>query len=131
MKKYAIIDDVQFPIIRVTFTGESADSENFPFYLSEVKQTYDHKKNLAIIFDATDAVLPALSFQQMQAQWLKDNTQLMKDFCAGTAYIIPNIIIRNVLKAIFSFQSQPVPYIICAETTKAEEWVSKQLVDLK
>ncbi|MFN3490187.1 MAG: STAS/SEC14 domain-containing protein [Emticicia sp.] len=131
MKKYAIIDEAQFPIIKVTFTGESADSENFPLYLSEVKQTYNHKKNLAIIFDATDAVLPSLSFQQMQAQWLKDNTQLMKDFCAGTAYIIPNIIIRNVLKAIFSFQSQPVPYIICGDITKAEEWVSKQLADLR
>jgi hypothetical protein len=131
MKKYAIIDEAQFPIIKVTFTGESADTENFPLYLSEVKQTYDHQKNLAIIFDASNAVLPALSFQQMQAKWLKDNIQLMKDFCAGTAYIIPNIIIRNVLKAIFSFQSQPVPYIICEDAIKAESWISKQLADLK
>jgi len=131
MKKYAIIDEAQFPIINVTFTGESADTENFPLYLSEVKQTYDHQKKLAIIFDASKAVLPALSFQQMQAQWLKDNTQLMKDFCAGTAYIIPNIIIRNVLKAIFSFQSQPVPYIICEDVSKAEAWIIKQLADLK
>lgn len=131
MKKYAIIDEAQFPIIKVTFTGESADTENFPLYLSEVKQTYDHQKNLAIIFDASNAVLPALSFQQMQAKWLKVNTQLMKDFCAGTAYIIPNIIIRNVLKAIFSFHSQPVPYIICEDSIKAEAWIRKQLADLK
>ena len=131
MKKYAIIDEAQFPIIKVTFTGKSADSENFPLYLSEVKQTYDHKKKLAIIFDASNAVLPALSFQQMQAQWLKDNTQLMQDFCAGTAYIIPNIIIRNVLKAIFSFQNQPVPYIICEDASKAEAWINKQLEDLR
>ena len=131
MKKYAIIDEAQFPIINVTFTGESADTENFPLYLSEVKQTYDHQKNLAIIFDASKAVLPALSFQQMQAQWLKDNTQLMKDFCAGTAYIIPNIIIRNVLKAIFSFQNQPVPYIICEDVSKEEAWIIKQLADFK
>jgi hypothetical protein len=131
MKKYAIIDEAQFPIIKVTFTGESADTENFPLYLSEVKQTYDHQKNLAIIFDASNAVLPALSFQKMQAKWLKDNTQLMKDFCAGTAYILPNIIIRNVLKAIFSFQIQPVPYIICEDASTAEEWINKQLADLK
>ena len=131
MKKYANIDKAQFPIIKVIFTGESADTENFPLYLSEVKQTYDHQKNLAIIFDASKAVLPALSFQQMQAQWLKDNTQLMKDFCVGTAYIIPNIIIRNVLKAIFSFQNQPVPYIICEDVSKAEAWIIKQLADFK
>jgi hypothetical protein len=67
----------------------------------------------------------------MQAQWLKDNTQLMKDFCVGTAYIIPNIIIRNVLKAIFSFQNQPVPYIICEDVSKAEAWIIKQLADFK
>ena len=127
MKKYAEINQSEFPIVTVTFTGEAADAENFPLYMAEVKAVYEQKKTTSIIFDASEAVLPSVAFQKMQAQWLKDNTQLMKDYCVGTAYIIPNIIIRNVLKAIFSFQSQPVPYLVCRDYAEAEAWVSKQI----
>lgn len=45
----------------------------------------------------------------------------MKNYCVGTAYVIPNLIIQNVLKAIFKFQKQPVPYIVCNEISEAEE----------
>ncbi len=127
MDKYAEIDKSAFPIIQVTFTGNDAKDDNFPAYLEEVRQSYDHKNNLAIIFDATNAVFPGIAYQQMQAQWLKDNEQMMKDFCKGTAYIIPNIIIRNVLKAIFAFQKQPVPYLVCSDQREAQAWIKVQL----
>lgn len=127
MKKYADISISEFPTIKVTFTGEAAQANNFPLYLDEVKQSYDLQNKVALIFDATKAVLPNISYQQMQAQWLKDNTQMMKDFCVGTAYVIPNLVIRNVLKAIFAFQAQPVPYLVCSSQAEAESWVKQQL----
>lgn len=127
MDKYAEIDKSAFPVVLVTFTGNNAQDDNFPFYLEEVRQSYDHKNYLAIIFDATNAVFPGMSYQKMQAQWLKDNEQMMKDFCKGTAYIIPNVIIRNVLKAIFVFQKQPVPYLVCNDQQEAEAWIKTQL----
>ena len=127
MKKYAEVDKTDFPIVVVTFTGSSADAENFPLYLHEIKQCYDNHNKLAIIFDATNAVFPGLNFQKMQAQWLEDNTQMMKDFCVGTAYVIPNIIIRNVLKTIFAFQRQPIPYVVCSEIATAENWITLKL----
>lgn len=129
MKKYAEVDKTNTPIIVVTFTGNNADNNNFPFYLNEVKQCYQEKKRIAIIFDATKAVFPGLSFQKMQGDWLKENTELMQNYCAGTAYVIPNIIIRNVLKTIFAFQKQPVPYFVCDDVPAGNAWIEKQLVN--
>jgi hypothetical protein len=128
MKKYAEIYTDSHPIIKVVFTGEQANDDNFPFYMQEVKDVYEQKQNVAIIFDATNAVLPAIKYQKMQAEWLKENEQLMKDYCLGTVYIIPNLIIRNVLKTIFTFQSQPVPYLVCKSKNVAEVWVNEQIV---
>jgi hypothetical protein len=127
MKKNAEIDSSNHPTIKVTFTGEHATDDNFPFYMLEVKNVYEQKQNVAIIFDATNAVLPAVKYQKMQAEWLKENEQLMKDYCLGTAYIIPNIIIRNVLKAIFTFQKQPVDYLVCKNLEDVKTWVSGKL----
>ena len=41
-----------------------------------------------------------------------ENRGLMQDYCQGTAYVIPNKVIRAVLRVIFSLQKQPVPYKI-------------------
>ena len=127
MNKYAQIDLDEFPIIRVVFTGEAANAENFTAYLDELKKIYESKAPLAIVFDATKAVFPGISYQKMQAQWLKDNEQLMRSYCKGTAYVIPNPIIRNVLTAIFTFQKQPVPYKVCSSATEALAWVKNQM----
>lgn len=127
MKKYAEVDAGEFPLIKVVFTGEAANAENFPLYLDEVKQNYASEQPIAIIFDATKASLPGITYQKMQAKWLKDNEQLMKDFCRGTAYVIPNLIIRNVLSAIFAFQKQPVPYTVCSTYAEAKRWSTSQL----
>jgi hypothetical protein len=129
MNKYAEVNIDNFPIVVVTFTGAAAQVDNFPYYLDEVKKSYDCVHKVAIIFNADNAVMPGLAYQKMQAQWLKDNNQLMKDYCVGTAYIIKNVIIRNVLKAIFTLQKQPVPYLISANITEAEDWVKEQLAN--
>ena len=127
MKNYAIIDSDQSPVINVVFTGNEATDENFSRYLDELKQIYIQEKKIAIIFDASKAVIPGIKYQKLQAKWLKDNKELMVSYCAGTAYIIPGLIIRNVLKAIFTFQKQPVDYNVCKNEAEAIEWVNKKL----
>lgn len=128
MKKYATVDSTQFPLIRVRFTGEKATEENFLLYLREVESIYDRKSSIGILFDATQASFPGLKYQNIQARWLKDHKQLMEKYCAGTAYVIPNVLIRQILKAIFTLQQQPIPYTVCGERAEAEKWLQAQLM---
>lgn len=123
MDSYAIIDESDFPLVNIRFTGKKSTDQNFQTYLDETKACYRFKKKLAIIFDAANASIPSIAHQKMQANWLKENEQLMVDFCAGTAYVIPNVAIRAILKMIFSFQKQPVPYKIFESEPEAIAWV--------
>jgi hypothetical protein len=123
MDSYAIIDESDFPLINIRFTGKKSTDQNFQIYLDETKACYRNEKKLAIIFDAANASIPSIAHQKMQANWLKENEQLMVDFCVGTAYIIPNAAIRAILRMIFSFQKQPVPFKIFEKEVDAEEWV--------
>jgi hypothetical protein len=63
----------------------------------------------------------------MQADWLKKNEGLMKTYCSGTAYVIANTLVRNVLKAIFAIQKQPVPFAIFSTLEEASSWARQQL----
>ena len=123
MEPYAIIDESLFPIVRIGFTGSKSTDQNFQSYLNQTKACYRHEKKLTLIFDASNATIPKLSHQKMQANWLKENEELMRNFCAGTAYVIPNAAIRGILKMIFSFQKQPVPYKIFETEPEALAWV--------
>lgn len=123
MEAYAIIDESDFPVVRIRFTGANSTDDNFQAYLDQNKACYRLGKKLAIIFDASQASIPALSHQKMQANWLKENQKLMQKYCTGTAYVIPNAAIRAILKMIFSFQKQPVPYKIFEKEEEAEIWV--------
>lgn len=117
-------------MVWVTFTGVQADDENFRHYLNELKSCYEPQTKLGIVFDATVVTVPALKYQKLQAAWLEDNRELMETYCVGTVYIIPNIIIRNVLRTIFAFQPQPVPYKVVSNPVDAEEWMEDQLLDI-
>ena len=128
MDSYAIINESDFPIIRIHFTGSKSSDHNFQTYLDQTKACYRFEKKLAILFDASNASIPALSHQKMQAKWLKENEELMKRFCVGTAYVIPNAAIRAILKMIFSFQKQPVPYNIFESQPEAEAWVKEIMI---
>lgn len=123
MEPYAIIEESDFPIIWIRFTGNKSTDQNFQTYLDQTKSCYRFKKPLAIIFDASNAVIPSLSHQKMQADWLRENKELMTTYCTGTAYVIPNPAIRVLLNVIFSFQKLPVPYKIFENVLEAKAWV--------
>jgi hypothetical protein len=127
MSAYAEIEISRFPIILVTFTGAQASRENFQIYLNQIEATYELGERLAIIFEATHAVLPKLQFQNMQAQWLRNNSEMIQSKCAGTAYVITKPVIRTMLKLIFALQEQPAPYVVAKNLPDAEQWVNLQL----
>lgn len=124
---YATVNQTAFPLITVTFTGEKSTNANFKAYLKELDDCYFAQQKLAIVFDASKAVVPKLSHQILQANWLKENTTLMKELCLGTAYVIPNKTIQWVLKMIFLLQKQPVPYKVFSSYKEAQAWAWGQI----
>lgn len=127
MKNYAIIDESNFPLVTISFTGEKSSDENFSTYLREMKAAYRHQTPFVIIFDATNAVFPAIKHQKMQAGWIKEYDQMIKDYCLGTAYVMPGAMIRTVLKSILSLQKQPVPFLVAKSMEGGYQWAQSLL----
>lgn len=127
MAAYATFHLEDFPIVTVCFTGAKADDSNFQAYLQALHKAYERKQSFTYLFDASQASLPGFKYQKMQADWLKENESLMKRFCQGTAYVIPNAMVRTVLKGIFALQQQPVPYHIAPNEAEARVWCEQQM----
>jgi hypothetical protein len=122
MPSYAIFDRSGFPIITIVFTGAKATPENFALYLEELEHNYARQEPIAIIFDARKALPLNPLYQQKQAQWMKQHEPLVKQFCRGIAFVIPNPILRTTLKLIFRIQNNPVPFKVFSTIEEGEEW---------
>lgn len=124
---YASIHYGEYPMVWITFTGESPTRENFEAYLEMLTQAYEKQANLALIFDARRARFPRLRYQLRQAQWLQENDATIRKYCQGTAYLIKQPLIRAALKMIFAWQKNPVPFAVMAQPQEARRWALGQL----
>ena len=122
MTNYADFDRSTFPLITVTFTGTKETPENFKSYLDGLLANYDRKEQFSLVFDASKASTPNPAYQQKQARWMKENESLIKTYCKGVAYVIPNPLLRGVLKFIFAVQKNPVPFKVVAKKEDGIQW---------
>lgn len=123
---YAVVDTDKYPLVVVRFTGEASTDVNFARYLDQVRQAYDEGGRLGILFDASSATMPAYAHIRMQADWLEQHKDLMQKQCVGTAYVLPNKMVRTALQMIFALQKQPVPYALFAAEHDATKWLNEK-----
>lgn len=126
-KPYATFKRDDFPVIFIEFTGENANNENFQDYLDELDANYETKKPVGIVIDAAKAEFPQFQFQKKQANWMDANHDVLKNYCKGMAFVIPNAMLRNALKMIMGMTKNPAPYKVFPTMKKAKDWVNLQL----
>lgn len=127
MKPYATFDRTAFPLIQVTFTGAKETPQNFADYLGGLYQNYDREEAFALVFDASDAPTPNPIYQKEQAEWMQTHEALIRTYCRGVAYVVPGLVLRNVLKLIFKIQRNPVPFEVFADLEEGRAWANEQL----
>jgi hypothetical protein len=127
MNPYALFDRSGFPLITVTFTGERETPENFQAYLNGLLENYDRQEPFSLVFDASQAATPNPTYQLKQAQWMKAHEALIKAHCRGVAYVVPNPILRQVLKLIFRLQANPVPFQVFSSLDQGKNWALEQV----
>lgn len=120
--KYARFLRSKFPRIIVTLTGEQETPDNFQEYLDELYANYDRREPFVLLFDASRAGRPNMHYQRKQAQWMKENKKLIQTYCLGVGYVVPNNMLRQLLKTIFTIQKNPVPFRVFKSLENANEW---------
>lgn len=127
MKPYAYFDRKNFPLVVVDFTGAKETPENFEQYLLELKKNYDYEQSFSLVFDAHQAPVPQISYQKLQAEWMTAHSYLIRKYCLGVAYVMPNTFLRMVLKFIFSLQKSPAPFRVFGNKKAGFEWAKERL----
>ncbi|MBX2840160.1 MAG: hypothetical protein KTR26_00200 [Flammeovirgaceae bacterium] len=127
LTSYANISLREKNIIYVKFASIKPDFDQFENYLIELKNSViSSDQKVFIILDATYTFFLPFELRKKQAQWIKENKDLIIEKVLCTISIIPNSIQRTVLYSIYAIQKPYSPYKIFKDLKQGMEYISSQ-----
>ena len=122
--EYASFDKISDNLLEIKFGGVQPSLNEFDEYLSRLKKYYQEFTDaFIVVFNSNQTKYLNSTLRNRQAEWLKENHDLIKQKCLLSIYVINNPIIRFILEAIFLVQRSPVPYQVVGTTEQAQEIV--------
>lgn len=123
---HVLVDESRFPLVVVTFR-EVADDREFDAYLDRMSALVRRQKKNVVILDASEAGAAPASQRKKQADWITQNSELLRAHSLGTAFVISSPLVRGMLTAIFWLQPMPNPHAVVGTYAEAERWAIEQL----
>jgi hypothetical protein len=120
------LDRSQFPLVIVRFRGEMVGNE-FENYLTQLDEVYARRERFALVLDAIGGPAPSAKQRKLQADWMRERSDLIREYNAGTAFVLDSMLLRGSLTAILWLQPLPCPHFVCASQSEAVTWALSRL----
>jgi len=117
---YARFEKLSKNLLEIKFNGFQPSIEEFEKYLMILKKHYEeYEESFITIFNTNETKYLNSKMRNRQAEWIKENENLIKNKCLLSIYVINNPIIRFILEAIFLVQRSPIPYQVVGTKKQA------------
>jgi hypothetical protein len=60
-------------------------------------------------------------------RWAEDNSEALRKYCRGAAYVMTSPLLRFVTMTLFLVVPLPMPYAVCKDVAEATAWARKQV----
>lgn len=112
------------PLIIVTYFG-AATNDQYAAYLEEltaITRRNANNRNMMVINDATRWIRSNAEQRRMQADWIAQNTEVLRGRTAGVSFVISSAVVRGGLTAILWLSNMPCPYRVTATLEESLDW---------
>lgn len=114
-KKYAQIDDKDFPILLITYAEFEPDDETFESYLKDMNELYTKYSKFILVFDASKSKYLSSKLRIRQGKWINEHYSQIQRECLAQIFVVPNAMVKMLFQGILLVTKMPVPYYV--ETT--------------
>ncbi|HEX9105168.1 MAG TPA: hypothetical protein VF997_23315 [Polyangia bacterium] len=124
------IDEGAWPLVIFRFRGQ-ASMEELNTYLARQDVLLARKEPMLSLVLAQEAKLWETPVLRRQADWIKQNQELLRRYSLGAALVIQSPIVRGMLKAILWIQPMPQPHAVFPTVEGALRWLREQVARAK
>jgi len=119
--------DVWSPHLMVAqFVGVPSD-ERIQEYLDWMTRALWTSRGTAVILDASQSSLSHPSFIRRQANWMKQQRQLIIEKSYGTSLVLDGALLRFTLSSILLIAPSPVPMLVHSRFVESLDWAQNVL----
>ena len=116
-----VVEEVAGPVT------DAEHAEHLRVLRERMRRDRVNRTRVVTVVDLTHAAPLSAKQRGAQAQWMKENEELIRAVSLGAAYVVPSPLIRGVLTAVFWVRPPLEPYGLFATRDEAFEWARERL----
>jgi hypothetical protein len=121
------VDDRHWPLVLFRFSGHVSMAE-LEAYLKRQDVLMARRQTMGSLVLTDNVKMWEAALLRRQADWIKTNMELLKQYSVGAALIIHSPIVRGMLKAILWLQPMPQPHLVCSHVDEALRWLRSRFL---
>ena len=120
------IDYKHWPLVLLKFQGAPTRTD-IKHFLTRSDIYLDRREHYAMVYDTQQFESLGHAERRLLSDWIKANTEFLREYCLGQAYILNSLVQRMVLRSVFMLQRPPFPFAVFSSRKEAVSWSLKQL----
>ncbi|MEL6538133.1 MAG: hypothetical protein AAFQ98_22130 [Bacteroidota bacterium] len=110
--KFASVQLSDSDVIEIKYNKVEPTREQFETYLDEILDLVKKFPGTGQLYDGTHIKLLPAEMRIRHGKWIKENEDLFISNVTVSAFVIPNMLARMVLRGVFLIQKPVTPYTI-------------------
>jgi hypothetical protein len=119
-------DDSLWPLLVVRFVGAPSLQQQ-EAYLAQLRAYLQHGDRYVSILDTRQLKMMTAEQRQRQADFIKENEELLRRVTLGTAAIVTSPLIRLAASVFLHLKPMPTPYYVAPSLPSAAGWAADRL----
>jgi hypothetical protein len=111
-----------WPLVLFRFSGDVSLTQ-LNDYLQRQEAMLARREMMGSLVLTEDLKLWDTPVLRRQADWIKQNVELLRRYSVGAALIIASPVVRGMLKAVLWLQPMPQPHFVTANVDQALDWL--------
>jgi len=83
-------------------------------------------RKAVVIVDGSVSLMPPSDARKLQAEWFRDNQDLLRLVMHRMGFVLPNPLLRGFMSAVFFLAAPPVPMVTHRSLQEALDWALDQ-----
>ncbi len=120
------LDDSRWPVVTIRWEGATTDDE-MAAHLERIDEILARRQPwLSIIEVASGSGTPSPRQMNLQAEYIRRNQAVIREYSLGTVFVVGSIMMRTVLRGVLTFQPPPDEHKIVATLEEAQAWARER-----
>jgi hypothetical protein len=119
-------DDSLWPLLVVRFVGAPSLQQQ-EAYLAQLRAYLQHGDRYVSILDTRQLRMMTSEQRQRQADFIRDNEELLRQVTLGTAAIVTSPLVRLAASVFLHIKPMPTPYYVAPSLPSAAGWAAERL----